>query len=836
MKRLKCTLILILALALAFGTASIPAAAAVSATATTLRLAAYSGSVSVANASGKSQTIKTDMRLYSGYTLATGKASAAYVSLDGTKAIKFDSSSKGSVKKSGNKLEVCLDDGKLFFNVTAPLASNESLNIRTGTMVTGIRGSYGWVTRTEVVLVHGHVTVTCINPVTGETRTTELYSGEKVYYDPGSTVTGDPKLKEIDFIKEIITNDDFPAFVVDEMRKDESLQTPVIEDVPSVDVPKLLGDYEQIKAAEDAATEAKEAELAGKLGEQTEFIENDPVDYLFEDAGGAAYTPIAYNVTFGGGNGMEFSAIDPLTDIAPGSNFSFHIEPDAGYALYADYLNVNAGGAAVTLTPNGTGYDATFTVNSDVNVTAEGAVYQAATLVAAETAFTAGETYVELVADDAVAGTPGYVIAADKTLLVSANLGNLPDYDNNGTIIINNTGSVSIAGGVTNGATGTIDIQGALTIDAGGILANYGTVTNKANMTVNGTFNNFSGNTVINTAGSTITIAGTFNNGDGDDTHEGRIVNEAGATIETTGAGALVNSSTGRIENAGGIDIGSAFTNGGAIENASGATFTANSGNTTIQAGGVLTNDGTFTFANVYNYGSIENNNVLSCNMLDNGNATEHDAVITNTSTGSMTVTSPSANSAIWTNYGTCSVFSLNNNAGGTLNLAGGEFSTNYGFYDNGGAVNATGETGMFLYCGETDPKDVVAIVDFSTNTLTIRLNQQGGSTTIDGDTTQSIFAAFDTVETVVIEEGITEITYCLFKDFKELTSCSIPKSVAGILQDSFTGTTSLAEIRFAGTVDEWNAINSSWTFPTTASAGLTGKTIVCTDGSIPIA
>ena len=81
-KRLKRILALALTLLLLFGI--MPSAAAESASATTLRLAAYSGSVSVANASGKSQTIKTDMRLYSGYTLATGKASAAYVSLDGT--------------------------------------------------------------------------------------------------------------------------------------------------------------------------------------------------------------------------------------------------------------------------------------------------------------------------------------------------------------------------------------------------------------------------------------------------------------------------------------------------------------------------------------------------------------------------------------------------------------------------------------------------------------------------------------------------------------------------------------------------------------------------------
>ena len=192
MKRFKRTLALVLAMLMLLGVMS--AAYAETATATTLRLAGSSGTVSITNSSGKEQTVKTDMRLYSGYSVSTEKQSSAYISLDGTKAVKLDASSKSSVRKAGNKLEVFLNDGKLFFNVTAPLAADESLNIRTSTMVTGIRGSFGWVARNEVALLHGHVTLTCINPVTGAVRVTELYSGERVYYDPDSTVAADPEL------------------------------------------------------------------------------------------------------------------------------------------------------------------------------------------------------------------------------------------------------------------------------------------------------------------------------------------------------------------------------------------------------------------------------------------------------------------------------------------------------------------------------------------------------------------------------------------------------------------------------------------------------------------
>ena len=218
----------------------------------TVRLEESSGTVTVKNASGKSQTIRKSMRLYNGYALSTGRSSEAYVSLDDTKVVKLDASTKVDVKQAGKQLEVSLASGKLFFNVTRPLAADETLNIVTSTMVTGIRGSYGWVTPREVGLMHGRVTVTCRNPYTGETRVTELKSGERVYFDPDPQGwSSDPELLEIDFVKEPIRNEDVPLVVVREMAKDKTgLCAPVIADVETVNVPKLLEELPEMPGVE----------------------------------------------------------------------------------------------------------------------------------------------------------------------------------------------------------------------------------------------------------------------------------------------------------------------------------------------------------------------------------------------------------------------------------------------------------------------------------------------------------------------------------------------------------------------------------------------------------
>ena len=253
---------------------TVPAMAADDATGTTLRLEEINGTVTVKDASGNDKTARTGMRLYGGYTIATGASSSAYISLDDAKAVKLDSSGKVEIKKSGKKLEVSLTAGQLYFNVTEPLKADESLNIRTSTMVTGIRGSFGWVNQTQVGLMHGHVTLTCINPETDETRVTEVYSGEKVSYEqeaPQDTDAG-TELEEIGFVKEEIVLADVPATVVEEIAKDETLQAQLEADVPTIDVTELVESLPEKQAEEKALEEQAQETVEAAIIVQEEAI------------------------------------------------------------------------------------------------------------------------------------------------------------------------------------------------------------------------------------------------------------------------------------------------------------------------------------------------------------------------------------------------------------------------------------------------------------------------------------------------------------------------------------------------------------------------------------
>ena len=156
MKRLLAllfTLVLLLGLA-------VPASAA-KAKAVVLRLQVAEGSVYVRDAAGVPVTYTKDMRLYSGYSVSTDDKSSAYILLDEDKAVKLDRNTTVAIKKSGKKLQVKLKAGQLFFNVTAPLSSGEALEIRTSSMIVGVRGSSGIVSLREVIFITGHGVVTC---------------------------------------------------------------------------------------------------------------------------------------------------------------------------------------------------------------------------------------------------------------------------------------------------------------------------------------------------------------------------------------------------------------------------------------------------------------------------------------------------------------------------------------------------------------------------------------------------------------------------------------------------------------------------------------------------
>ena len=168
-------------------TAAFPAGAANNSSAATMQLEKIQGTVTVENASGRSISTRDGMRLYDGYTIRTGAKSYAYISLDSSKALKLDASSKVEVQKSGKKLEISVISGQLFFDVSLPLDKSESLTVRTSTMVTGIRGTSGWFTvttpnSTQVNLLEGELTVYGTQSVEGTLPQTTITGGQSVTF------------------------------------------------------------------------------------------------------------------------------------------------------------------------------------------------------------------------------------------------------------------------------------------------------------------------------------------------------------------------------------------------------------------------------------------------------------------------------------------------------------------------------------------------------------------------------------------------------------------------------------------------------------------------------
>ncbi len=203
-----------------------------------MRLQAVEGTVTVLNGSGKEVSVRDSMKLYSGYSLQTGGESCAYISLDSDKLVKLDADSQVELRKDGEKLELLLASGQLLFNITKPLADSESLNIRTSTMVTGIRGTSGYVQ----VLPGDNWAVTILD---GAVALSSVRSDEAVTLPAGNTACS----LEAEIVVGEIEADTIPSFVVLELQRDEALRLRVEQDC-SLNVDELIAALPQRLEAE----------------------------------------------------------------------------------------------------------------------------------------------------------------------------------------------------------------------------------------------------------------------------------------------------------------------------------------------------------------------------------------------------------------------------------------------------------------------------------------------------------------------------------------------------------------------------------------------------------
>lgn len=304
-------------------------ASAATARATTMKLEKTEGTVSLKTQNGTARKISNGMRLYNGNTLKTQKYSYAYINLDNTKAVKLDQSSFATLRQSGRQLELLVKSGKLFFNVSKPLKNKESMNVRTSTMVTGIRGTCGVVeyltsTKSKLYLIEGKVTLgTGENAVVvegGQTATVILQekSASGDAERPGEEQPGDkddtPKEMEQKITVEKLTEETIPSVALPEIVNDPVLQEK-IEQITDLQMDKIEEALEQFEKEE---AERKEQEQNQEENKDTDkdTEEQNPEDSKETDSGNTYIPPAP------GGSGGSSSNTPTATEITLGGDMS----------------------------------------------------------------------------------------------------------------------------------------------------------------------------------------------------------------------------------------------------------------------------------------------------------------------------------------------------------------------------------------------------------------------------------------------------------------------------------------------------------------------------------
>ncbi|WP_300774765.1 FecR domain-containing protein [uncultured Acetatifactor sp.] len=232
-----------------------------SASAAAMSLAKAEGTVGIADGDGESVPVSEDRSLYSGYQVGTEAKSHAWISLDDVKLVKMDEESAIELRKENQNLEIFVNSGQLFFNITEPLEEDETLDIRTSTMTVGIRGTCGWVSVLEeghmqVCVLEGKVHCEVTDPVSGQSAEAEVSAGERADLYIRSE-EGEDAACEI--VKSKISRSDIPDFVLEEVDL-EALGTELAEE------PEEIGEETAEEPQETA--EAPEEEAAGETVEE----------------------------------------------------------------------------------------------------------------------------------------------------------------------------------------------------------------------------------------------------------------------------------------------------------------------------------------------------------------------------------------------------------------------------------------------------------------------------------------------------------------------------------------------------------------------------------------
>ena len=783
---MKKTLSILMALLLLWSMA-LPAAAAETAAAATLRLEKAEGTVKVSNASGKSVTVTDGMRLYSGYTIATEKNSYAYVSLDSTKAVKLDASSKAEVRKSGKKLELNAVSGSLFFNVTAPVDKDESLNIRTSTMVTGVRGTSGWVVvidrfTSRVHLLEGTLTVTSSEPATGQMRQATITGGQTAT----ATLKGLAQAgRQMSLTVTNLQEKQVPGFVAVEVEKDPALQQKIAAK-SRLSIPAIIGDaWARLKNEQASANAADQ-----KIQKDLNNIAADEVDQVFQNTAEDDDDD----------DDDDAPSVPPQPDPTPTPDPTPSVmDLDGPTAAALKAALETPGVTNVTVTKAGANDLSTesYTVSSGQTLDIQSGTF---TVGSGQTLDVAGTLTNSGTLD--VAGTANVTGTADNsgsiTILSSNSLHVAGTLTNTGTIQVGGTAALGLldiqAGGTLNNTSGSISVAANSSLTVAGSLNNDGSLTNAGNFSLisTGTFTckgTYTENrtdqlyALSQSTDGTVYYLGPASQMSG--WYTGATVTLLGASSGTLSGGTV--SASGAVLDLNGhtADLSVTLTITGELKvrGGAGSGLTA----TTLTAAG-LSNDGTLTMLDVsaacqlYNTGTMD---LTDCSVaVSDGYAiTNYGTTAVTTIEGDSTVSSD-ASAAL-----TETPVAIYNQAGAALYVKGGSISVGDGSMRgstgimaeggrvtvSGGEVTNTGGTAISVFGGEvrisggTVKGDGNSCILMSSGNLTIEKDAEvksdgstgieitGGIATISGGTvtsTSSIGIEVEDNATVIISGG----------------------------------------------------------------------------------
>lgn len=253
---------------------TVPAQAAEGTATQGMRLSKTQGIVAVFDTENKPQKAISNMKLPSGYNIATSAASYAWINLDDTKLVEMDALSKVKVTSTGKNHVVDVTLGKAFFDVSKNLEKDESLIIRTPSVVASINKGTAAEIRVEngnatFVALDGKIDCVVIDMATGKLKSVEVLSGKMA--------TVNPTVSKTKVATKTAKKDDISGFSKLQIAQDSVLKDRIIKasgsKIGNISVAEAV-----TSASQDMTRQAAEViAMANKSGKDVQSVINTMV-------------------------------------------------------------------------------------------------------------------------------------------------------------------------------------------------------------------------------------------------------------------------------------------------------------------------------------------------------------------------------------------------------------------------------------------------------------------------------------------------------------------------------------------------------------------------------